>query len=49
MNDPAMQNMLAANEQLRQVVQMQSDQMQNLQNMVAGLTAQLQRVAVAGR
>ena len=45
-NSPASQAALAANETLRQIVQVQSVQIEDLRNMVASLVAQLQRVAV---
>lgn len=48
-NSPAMQTMLAGNEQLRQIVSDQSAQIASLTAMVDRLTAQLQRVAVIGR
>jgi hypothetical protein len=48
-NSPAMQTMLAGNEQLRQIVSDQSAQIASLTTMVDRLTGQLQRVAVVGR
>jgi len=48
-NSPALQTMLAGNEQLRQIVSDQSAQIANLTAMVDRLTGQLQRVAVVGR
>ena len=48
-NSPEAQQMLAGNEALRQIVQTQSAQIEDLRNMVASLVAQVQRVAVNGR